>query len=90
MAQNNYFSHTSKDGREFDDRILEAGFQGNNIGENIAGGSRTAQAAFESWMNSPGHCRNIMSAQFNKTGVGYANISASAMGHYWTQTFGRD
>ncbi|HZV82336.1 MAG TPA: CAP domain-containing protein, partial [Geobacteraceae bacterium] len=36
MATNNYFSHTSQDGRTFSDRIQAAGYQYSTAGENIA------------------------------------------------------
>ncbi len=42
-------------------------------GENIAKGQRTPQEVMKSWMNSSGHRKNIMSANFTKIGVGYYN-----------------
>ena len=40
------------------------------------------------WMNSTGHCTNIMKAGYADIGVGYAFVSGSSYGHYWTQDFG--
>jgi uncharacterized protein YkwD len=89
MAQQNYFSHTSLDGRGVGDRIEEAGFAGAwPIGENIAAGSPSPEGAMEGWMNSPGHCTNIMDPTFRVVGFGYAYTPTSEMGHYWTNTFG--
>lgn len=89
MARANYFSHTSLDGRTFDQRIRSAGYAGSSpLGENIAGGPSTAQAVVDGWMSSPAHCTNIMSAGFRALGVGYAFSPASAYRHYWTQSFG--
>jgi uncharacterized protein YkwD len=89
MAANNYFSHTSLDGRTFDQRIRNAGYTGAfPWGENIAAGPSTAQAVVDSWMASPGHCANIMSASFRATGIGYGFSASAAYRHYWTQTFG--
>jgi uncharacterized protein YkwD len=89
MAQFNYFSHTSLDGRLFHQRITAAGYAYSTCGENIAAGYSNAQAVMNGWMNSPGHRANILGSGFCDIGVGYAYGSASTYGHYWTQDFGR-
>jgi uncharacterized protein YkwD len=89
MATRDYFSHTSLDGRTFDQRIRDAGYSGSfPLGENIAAGQSTPEAVVSGWMGSPGHCTNIMSAGFRSIGVGYAFQSSSTYRHYWTQNFG--
>ena len=50
-------------------------------GENIAFGYSTAEAVMQGWLNSPGHCANIMSPNFNQAGM-------ARLGNYWTQDFG--
>merc|ERR1712232_274013 len=52
MADKNYFSHTSKDGRSPWDRARAQGASAS--GENIAAGSSTAQAVLEQWKKSNG------------------------------------
>lgn len=89
MAEQNYFDHTSLDGRSPWQRMSAAGYRGQAGGENIAAGNATAQATFTQWLNSPGHCRNMMSGNFSEIGVGYAFGANSQYRHYWTQTFGR-
>jgi uncharacterized protein YkwD len=89
MAQLNYFSHTSRDGREFYQRITAAGYPCSTCGENIAAGYSSPQAVMNGWMNSPGHRANILNSAFCDLGVGYAFGSTSTYGHYWTQDFGR-
>src|SRR5690606_32042665 len=59
MARQNYFDHTSLDGRTPWQRMEDAGYTGFGVGENIAVGSETAAEVMASWMSSPGHCRNI-------------------------------
>ncbi|TPG19845.1 CAP domain-containing protein [Pedococcus bigeumensis] len=86
MAAKNYFSHTSKDGRTFADRIRAAGYGGSTIGENIAAGQSTASAVMRSWLASSGHRANILNCAFTAIGVGYAR--GGSYGHYWTQDFG--
>jgi hypothetical protein len=83
MADQAYFSHTSKDGRSPWDRAAAQGVRSN--GENIAAGSSTAQRVLDQWKNSDGHCKNMGNAGFKLFAVGYA--SGGPYGHYWTQMF---
>lgn len=83
MAVRGYFSHTSPEGEGPGDRIEAAGYEYSWWGENIAWGYPSPDAVVNGWMNSPGHCANIMRAEFTEIGVGYYS------GNYWTQTFGR-
>lgn len=89
MAQQNYFDHDSLDGRNFYERILDAGYDYKTCGENIAAGYSSPQAVVSAWLNSSGHRANILSPNFCDIGVGYAEVSGSAFRHYWTQDFGR-
>jgi uncharacterized protein YkwD len=89
MGVNNYFEHESQDGRSPGDRMRQVGFEGAfPTGENIAAGQKTPADVVESWMNSPGHCRNIMDADYHVMGVGFALIDGSSFGEYWVQNFG--
>lgn len=90
MARNNYFDHDSLDGRTFVDRINATGYRGDPGGENIASGFPTAQETLTGWLDSPGHCRNLMS-RFDHTGLGFAvraDAKYSAPVTYWVQDFG--
>ena len=42
----------------------------------------------QGWLDSDGHCANMLNGGFSKTGVGYAYGPGADYGHYWTQTFG--
>lgn len=89
MADQNYFSHTSLDGRSPWDRIRAAGYTyATSLGENIAAGTSTADAVMNLWMGSSGHCANIMSPSYRSIGVGYGENSTSTYRFYWTQNFG--
>lgn len=88
MAAKNYFSHTSQDGRTFAQRITNAGYVWSTIGENIAAGYSTPEAVVAGWLQSAGHCRNIMNPGFKEIGVGYAYGAASSYKHSWVQDFG--
>lgn len=83
MARYNYLSHTSRDGRSFDQRIRATGFDGGRIGENVGAGFTKADAVVDAWMRSPAHRANILDCRFRHLGVGYA-----LGGGYWVQNFG--
>lgn len=87
MAANDFFSHTGSDGSSFSQRIARTGFQGQPIGENIAAGNRTAEATVQQWLNSDGHCRNLMNPNATKLGVGYT--LGGPYGTLWVQVFAR-
>jgi uncharacterized protein YkwD len=89
MAVQNYFNHISLDGRTFDQRIVNAGYQYSACGENIAAGYSTPQAVMNGWMASSGHRANILSTSYCDLGVGYGYDGGSDYRHYWTQDFGR-
>jgi len=88
MAQLRWFKHQQKNGSVVGDRALRAGYRWRTIGENIASGQRTAQEAVEGWLDSPGHCANIMNAAFVEMGVGYA-VNPVRGTLYWTQVLAR-
>jgi uncharacterized protein YkwD len=88
MAARDYFSHDNPDGEDPDDRIEEIGFSGAAPwGENIAAGSATAAGVVDQWIDSEGHCDNIMLPDYTVIGIGYAFDPGSEFGHYWTQNF---
>ncbi|MFJ9112522.1 sigma-70 family RNA polymerase sigma factor [Streptomyces sp. NPDC102283] len=85
MEAEDYFSHTSQDGRDPGDRITAAGYQWSTYGENIAKGQRTPADVMRSWMDSPGHRANILNCSYKEIGVGKQD---SGGGPVWTQVFG--
>jgi len=58
------------------------------IGENIAAGQPTADVAVQEWLESAGHCENIMSASFQEIGAACVTDNGAQYTHYWTQVFG--
>jgi uncharacterized protein YkwD len=88
MAVRGYFDHRSPEGHGPMHRAQAAGFQGGFVGENIAAGHRTAREVVQGWMDSPGHCLNVMEPRYRFLGVGYYFRAADRFGHYWTQNFG--
>lgn len=89
MASKNYFSHTSRDGRTFVDRINATGYAWSTIGENIAAGYSSVASVVDGWMASDGHCANLMNPNFRDVGMACAASSSSTYRTYWTMNLGR-
>lgn len=89
MADHNYFSHTSQDGRTLGTRVTAAGYTWSSVGENIAAGYGSVQAVVDGWMASEGHCVNMMSVSFVHAGLACARNTSSTYGTYWTLDFAR-
>ena len=81
MNHNNYFSHTGLDGSSPGDRLTAGGYIWTSYGENIAEGYTDEQSVMNAWLQSEGHCKNIMDGGFKEMGSGKD-------GFYWTQDFG--
>ncbi len=88
MALKGYFAHNNLAGLTPFDRMKAEGYKGGTMGENIAAGNATAVKTVDQWMNSDGHCANIMNAKYTQLGVGYFYSATSKYKHYWTQNFG--
>ncbi|PRP92387.1 Cysteine-rich secretory protein family protein [Enhygromyxa salina] len=84
MALRGFFAHTNLDGESPWDRVDKTEYSGNASGENIAQGYPDPAAVMDGWMNSPGHCSNIMNPDNTELGVGFYGD-----GNYWTQVMGR-
>jgi uncharacterized protein YkwD len=84
MGVHDFFSHDSRNGDTFADRITDAGYPRPGA-ENIARGYKTASAVMQGWMNSAGHRANILNCGLRTIGVG---MYSGPGGPWWTQDFG--
>ena len=89
MAKRDYFSHTDPAGATAAQRTTRQGYAWRAVSENISAGLAAPEQVVAGWLASPGHCANIMSADYFEMGAAYATETRSAMGIYWTQVFGR-
>lgn len=87
MAQHGYFAHADKQGNDVTQRAAEQGYAWRTIGENIARGQNSAREAVASWIDSPGHCRSLMSPRFTDMGAAYSVRTGKRPAAYWTQVF---
>lgn len=85
MKDKNYFSHTSPTYGSPFTMMRNFGIAYRSAGENIAAGQRTPSEVVQSWMNSPGHRKNILNPAYTHIGVGH--VTGGSYGHYWTQMF---
>lgn len=92
MAEDDFFSHTGRDGSSPFDRIRSNGYQYKTAAENIAAGYSTPESVVNAWMDSPGHRGNILNGNFREIGIGYHFLDndpgSVAYNSYWTQSFG--
>jgi uncharacterized protein YkwD len=89
MAARESFSHRGSDGSLAAERVTRAGYRWQNVGENIALDAPDAQTVVQGWLDSPGHCANIMNGDFTQMGVAYASNPKGRHGLYWAQVFAR-
>ena len=90
MAALNYFSHTSADGRTLGIRATAAGYTWSWLGENIAAGYAGIDSVMNGWVDSDGHCANLMSAKFTEVGVACVpGTATSSYNTYWTMDLGK-
>jgi uncharacterized protein YkwD len=88
MAANRYFKHKARDGSQVAERATRAGYQWRRVGENIAFGQSSPAEAVAGWLESPGHCANIMNPGFTEMGAAYGIAAERRSGLvYWTQVF---
>lgn len=82
MVKNQFLGHKGSDGSDIGVRANRAKYTWTRVGENVAQGFTSATAVNAVWLNSKGHCNNIMNADYNEMGAARVN-------NYWTVTFGR-
>jgi uncharacterized protein YkwD len=91
MSARDYFDHDSLDGRSFAARIRATAYDGYPAGENIAMGFQSAEAVMDGWLDSPGHCVNLMDPDFDDLGLGFASRTDAGYSlptTFWVQDFG--
>ncbi len=90
MLARGYFAHESPSGTTVRERSRKAGYDWAAIGENIAFGQTTVEEVVETWMDSPGHRKNILSPNYTEMGIGLAMGKGPDGKHQilWAQNLG--
>jgi uncharacterized protein YkwD len=104
MAETSHYAHTGS-GKESDwtaqvldlghgstieERFINNRMKATTWGENIDAQLMTTKEHMQRWLNSEGHCRNIMYAGVNLFGMAHVENEDSEWGSYWTQEFGAE
>ena len=91
MAERNFFDHYGSNGSNPGNRMTLEGYIWSTYGENIAAGLSLASvgAVVQGWVDSDGHCANLMNPGFYELGAAKYSNNNSAYKLYWTQVFGR-
>jgi uncharacterized protein YkwD len=87
MAEHDYFEHRDLSGQSPADRVRAVGYREKLVGENIAYGPKSVDEVVQGWLDSPGHCENIMDPRFVEMGFAYATGRSGRRGMYWVQLF---
>jgi uncharacterized protein YkwD len=85
MAEHDYFEHEDLTGASPADRVRAVGYREKLVGENIAYGPKTLEEVVQGWLDSPGHCENLMDPRFVEMGIAYAAGRTGRHGLYWVQ-----
>jgi len=88
MARRDYFGHFSPEGGSPRDRVEQGGLTFRKMGENVhmnRGQRVPVRSAVDSWMQSPGHLKTMLTPEFRLTGLGVARSDEGAF--YFTQLF---
>ena len=70
MVSHHFFSHTNPDKKGPSERLQESKLGFSSGAENLARYAKTAREAFDAWLRSPGHRRNMLDNRFTRHGVG--------------------
>ena len=89
MANYNFFSHSGLDDSTVGSRVSAQGYAWSYVSENIAAGQTSVQDVVDGWMESEGHCTNIMSENAQEMGLACAVNADADYRYYWTQVFAK-
>lgn len=91
------FEHVTRAGVGPDDRVEQVNYDYEATGENIAVGELSPRQIVDGWLDSDGHCSNLMAPVFDEIGIGYAyghwetdGLLGVIEAPYWVQNFGNE
>ncbi len=70
MVSRHFFSHTNPDEKGPGERLQESNLVFSSAAENLVRRAKSAREAFDAWLSSPGHRRNMLDNRFTRHGVG--------------------
>ncbi len=85
MTRQRRMSHTGSDGSSAAERVTRAGYAWRVVAENVASGQSSAEEVVQTWLESPGHCANLMNPEVREMGMAFSFDASSDAGTYWVQ-----
>lgn len=89
MAENDFIGHDGTDESNFSQRVQRTDYEHFPLGENVAAGYAQPDATVTGWVDSDGHCANLMNPDAEHMGAAVSLNPKGQYGHYWVQVFGR-
>lgn len=89
MIARDFFAHTGSDGTNVGSRATRAGYAWSAVGENIAAGYASLDTVMRGWLESPGHCANLMNPNFTEVGLVIKTSKGTKYTSYWTLVLAR-
>lgn len=96
---NTPWPHITPEGTTPGSRVTAEGFKWTAVGENVHAWWPDAQGAmygavingtkYNGWLDSSGHCANIMNPTYTYVGNGFASVPGSTWVNYFTQEFAK-
>lgn len=86
LARGGPLSHRGSDGSDLTDRLTGSGYPFSMAAENLAAGIATPDETVWLWSGSPGHRRNMLTADFRDAGIAHL---PGAGGEVWVLVLGR-
>jgi uncharacterized protein YkwD len=88
MAANGFFAHTNPlDNSDVVLRVQAVDYLYSRVGENLSQNPQTPLEAVQGWLNSEGHCVNLLDPRFREIGIAYVQNGPNSS--YWVQVFGK-
>ena len=84
MAATGLFEHRNEKHQTLTNRIRDRHYPAQTLGENIGAGIASPAELVQGWVNSPGHCENLMDSHFNQAGVAFTINRDRESTIYWT------
>lgn len=84
MAMSNLVSHFSLDAQRPADRVRAMGYRFSALGENICAGEFDIPSVIKAWLESPSHCKLMLSPDYSELGVACVRREKSYYRRYWT------
>jgi uncharacterized protein YkwD len=87
IATHSAMGHEGSDGSSAGERAESAGYHWRIVGENVAAGQIAAEEVVDTWLESDGHCKNMMDPRFSETGIAVALNENDERVIYWVQVY---